>query len=1434
MAKELINTTVTQTGRTLHTDTDPVSQPKGTHRFALNAVNEARDGQQGFLSNERANYQVDQLPEGYYPIGDVYIGDDTSAVIARNEILGREIIATINKDNKVTIHVDTAALGLSITKQCDVIFRLRRGFERVIYWVNGYHKPRLFNLDRPHNFYTEAYSEYLRLGGVPSLYTLEKWDESSFNLQKTYKSIPNFSNIEIIETGNILSGSYNFAVCYTDEDLNSTEWITTSNTANIYVDNSNNPYEKIRGSRNITSDSQSFPRASKSIRLTITILDTNFPYYRVAIIQGNDNTGLAVKALMSELIPTSDSTYTYTGNDTHLTEINLADILIDNEVIFAPDHIEQLENRCLLANTKGKDINWCEFQKYASKIYSDQTTKEVILNNIASDANVKNAKSTFFFHGYMPGDVYAFNIHYVFPDYVSPGFHIPGKGVDNKLSKMEVYELENRYLDIHNCSTDNYWGSDCDGNSLVGKPVRMHRFPFRKTVGKSLVTRVSDEITLSKYRLFLKVTLNPSYTPGPNVYPTDSEDAPLSIPFTINYEIEGAATGSSFNGTLTDIDMGELITVYDNTQPLTNTTIVDYGELDSGSTLATYQPGTNDRFILEFTYEDYEASSSIDNDTSEIFGISFSNIERPHPDCTGFYITRAERTDDDKMILDNAIIGGMTEFEQYKSFGLLMPKQYYPVQDHLGNTFNSTKTVQYFNKGFWFFNPEFQFFHKKIEFDRIEVEGTYTESSVQMPTISNREGSPFNHGVSKGVYIDDVQAGSSYNPDVHKKKDKDDDGFDLIIGYRNTNVAYTANTVTTLPEKERVMYLNATAYQNYLGNTYYNTSVDNKIGLFITGGDVDTNLFYNTGTTKNALLYGAMVRNGVNLYSNFMTRPFYKEHNNPIMFGDAARVDGVEIFNGDTQISATNVISSVFSDMVVADRKKKSRVWKIVVGAVLVVAGIVLAIPTAGAGLGLSAAGAALFAGLAISYGVSLAVSGIKFEQFKKMVDTDYEKGLKETVSDGGTYETIREDISRDDDTIRWFADRVSNIYIESSVPFGLRSGLTSGVTDFIDAPAPFNEEEMRSYLTEKLTVIDRDQGSGRLYKGYATAEVYDMNKDYLRFNKQKEFIHLPLEYDCCSDNAEKFPMRVWYSEQSFQEEKSDNYSVFKPNNYRDIEGEHGQITDLYRLGDNLYIQTREALWHLPQNNQERVTDELTTFIGTGTFFSIPPKKIIDDKLGGGGSQHKWATVKTEHGVAFINELEGKVYLHADKLRNITIGNRNYFKETFMSVLSKQFFDELGIDFGMDNNPANPFGIGYCATYDKRYERILITKKDFRYLGDFSKLITDFKPGENYEAGQIIVDEKGFREILSFAFEDAVKVTTATGWSETTPVLSKPVLVGDYDEFAPLSLNFGSVYMKNGDIYYLAEIGAPAGSTDDIVVNAKSCENDTIRITITE
>ena len=61
-------------------------------------------------------------------------------------------------------------------------------------------------------------------------------------------------------------------------------------------------------------------------------------------------------------------------------------------------------------------------------------------------------------------------------------------------------------------------------------------------------------------------------------------------------------------------------------------------------------------------------------------------------------------------------------------------------------------------------------------------------------------------------------------------------------------------------------------------------------------------------------------------------------------------------------------------------------------------------------------------------------------------------------------------------------------------------------------------------------------------------------------------------------------------------------------------------------------MHTKEGLWQMPRNYQERVTDQVVSFIGTGSYFEIPPQKVLDDDTGNSaGLQHKWSTIKTPH-----------------------------------------------------------------------------------------------------------------------------------------------------------------------------------------------------------
>ena len=86
----------------------------------------------------------------------------------------------------------------------------------------------------------------------------------------------------------------------------------------------------------------------------------------------------------------------------------------------------------------------------------------------------------------------------------------------------------------------------------------------------------------------------------------------------------------------------------------------------------------------------------------------------------------------------------------------------------------------------------------------------------------------------------------------------------------------------------------------------------------------------------------------------------------------------------------------------------------------------------------------------------------------------------------------------------------------------------------------------------------------------------------------------------------------------------------------------------------------------IQRNYQERVTDQIVSFIGTGSYFEIPPVTILDDDAGeSAGTQHKWSNIKTPEGVFFVSENQRSIYKFDGKaLKAISsIGMDSWFEK---------------------------------------------------------------------------------------------------------------------------------------------------------------------------
>jgi hypothetical protein len=1387
---------ITETGIGLHLDSAIVERPKGTYRYALNAVMETDLGDISLLSNEESNEPCAYLPQGYTPLGKVYIGDNRTAIFSKSADGLLDEIGILDNACTYTTHVN-GDLGFSINHQIDATYRLRRGCETTIYWVDGKNnKPMYYVFEKPQQFKDGA----------------GDWLKTKFELQRSYRKVPKFEDVILQNSGGALPpGSYNIAVQYLDENLNPTEWIATSEVIICYGDDTTEAYLEIEGEINIAEgadveDYRTFGDTDKSIKVVMDNLDETFLYYRLAFIGANNGSGQINEIHFTEKLPTQNNIFIYTGTNFE-TEGTLEEIAEFNSIIESAGSIEQADNILILGNTQGKQINYCNLQRYASRINTDLVTKKVFTNQMVDEANPKYPTARFNGVGYQPGEIYSLGVVYVFGDGTqTPVYHIPGKNptiLDSGLNNVSqdfvfapgenVYpmspdneSLNSVYSDNDTCSNSDYWGTDSIGDALKFSKVRHHRFPKRSELGIDFVnveTVIGGDTTF--YQVSLNITGNlvtnwicdeAGVTAG--TCSVVGEQVPMpTFQARVTFDVDGVTDYLIVNinpsdyiesGLTTAINITEYSDYY--TTPLITITNIEESLDDGTSASIGVSSGTGD---AEHGLLSYQAASGTAVFTAEtkiystqIYGLKFSNIELPPTSVTngekiiGYYIVRNERTEEEKTILDTAVLTPSTINEKYIAHGLLYPEF-------------GTLDRKISDRVFGLISPEFLFEGKKYpEFTSLKQEGRF---------------SVIDRLKSKSRYLD-ITDGSSYDSSVHKSgggKDKDGWSIKAITRDNITEFEKVYDDFNLVQDDvEDIFYLDALQSRDIEDDSFsvFNIAGDNKVGILQLKEDT-------SAVIDNTLPYVYLERPIADSYSTFRSLPYYKVSQNLHEFylADGETYDPASaeatLFNGDTYITALRYLNTVWWDNRVAKRAGRTSVWDYIIGAILLVIGTILLI--------FGGSGALVIgAGIAIIGGSSLFVSsGIRRDALVRAYYDEYDKGLRETLLDDWiNYEYIDLPCDRggsnkchtpEDDEIEWAADCVTDMWFESQVNISLRYGMSSRPSTFLAAPGkiesgndflerhyehfdiykqrdvsiyPFTK--LDSHIMEKLITFNPEREDSKEYIGHPLGEWYKINPDYKRTNKEKVFFHLPLEYDCCSECQEDFPHRINYSQQSYQEELTDNFRVFLPNNYRDIEGETGQITDLFRIKNNIYIHTEEGLWHQPQNFQERVTGDIVSFLGTGEYFSTPPRKILDDNKASGGSRHKDATIKTKHGVFFPSENEGKVYVFdGNELKPISdLGLNSWFSENGKIQLLSDYYETTGRPYPYDSNPSNVAGVGYVAVYDSLKERYILTKQD--------RILADTITGDT----EICVDNNG-NTILIADYQATIDTYEGNGWT---------------------------------------------------------------------
>lgn len=1315
----------------MSTDTSFQNQVKNSIRFGLNSVLVSIRGDRFSRSNENSNEVRYHLPQGYVPLGKRFMGDGrTALLLVKDDESASEIGIGYSDGRYETIVNDSLSdpkdkLNFKLNRQIDVVYSLRRGCEDTIYFTDDYNEPRVFNFSKPYNYQTED--------GL--------WSSRRFSLIKYLNTTPKYENIEVLNSGgNLKPGSYNVAIQLLDEDYNPTEWLLDSQLIYIYNDLTNKPFLEINGSIASLDEGFDFPNTSKSIRVQVDNLDTNFTYYRLAFIEANSGSGIVSNVKYSPVISVNQKQFIYTG-DNFSTTGTTEEILFFNERIYKAKHIEILDNTLILGDTKGSDIDFCKLQKYASRITVDCVAQEVLVNNIDDPRSPKNP--TFEFgdmtiggQGYMPGEIYSFGIFWEFDDgSFSPVYHIPGKSglvPENHVFSPEpnVFPMgkdnmskTNYYVDNNSCNNYSYWGLDSENIPLEGNRVRHHRFPFRSDIGLPMIQEAStsgvNNTTLYKVEIIGQGEIQ---TPCTQEMIDAEECSVLNVAPNFTTTIYYTVNGVEYSTTLVVnpmewVGLASQFRVQNDSPYFATSDIIVTSIMEDGVEVLD-QSVSPKGITYTTTIKDILYTSETKLYKTSILGAKFSNITYPSEEelngkkVVGYHIVRNERTEVDKTVLDTAVLTPTVINSRYISHGLLNPQ--------FSGTDNRSKRV------FGVISPEHKFHGREYStFTKLKVEGYFEANEVRKSNIR----------------YDDVYDGSSYDPENHKKGNPDGhpednsptgrgmDGWSWQCIIRDNIYTYVSEPISVnIPFEniEEVFYLDALGDRDINNgvNTVFNIAADNKIGII--------QLDYDFNFDQGKLPYVIITKDNDDPYPNFRTAPYYRDSIN-MLTGSTAKV-----FGGDTVVSSMRYVNTMFWENRVAKRAGKTSAWKTIAGVALVIVGAVLAFFTAGATTIVVGAGIAL-----IGAGALYVASGIKQAAVMKAYSEAYDKGLRETALDDFVNSYYRRLDGKDgpsDDEIQWIADCATDLFFDSSINMYLRTKINGSTPSFLNSPGKLETgnntidgvweffgkyyvktdpkypiSALENHIAKKMLAFDGERDDSRSYLGVPLGELYKINPDYERGHKQKVYSHLAEEYDCCSDCNEIFSQRIHYSTQSFQEELTDNFRVFLPNNYKDIQGETGPITNLFTINNDLFIHTRDALYKMPKNYQERVTDEIVSFIGTGSLFEMSPIKVIDDDTGNSaGTQHKWGSVKTPAGYVFVCESQAKIYLYGSQgLKPISnIGMRGFFNENLKVNLDSKFKKRTGFNYPFSDNVSNPFGTGYILVYDSKFNRVLITKKD--------------------------------------------------------------------------------------------------------------------------
>jgi hypothetical protein len=1303
-------------------------QPDGTYRYALNASFETHNGEIGYLINDLSNESCIPLNDNETIVGSCYIGNNESFVCVQvnNTISFDSIIYIFNHElctKTVAAQPPSNYLNFSTLHPVQAEFRVRNGCERWVYFVDHYNTDKAINLDAPTNYYNNN----------PKL------------LEHTLYGNPYTISIVDVKNsgGKIPVGTLQITARYLDRYNNPTEFFGL--TLPIPITLSENSFASIIGGKSGLAD--------KSVEYKFENLDIAFSFLEIAVVETTEGISNAYIVDKVPIIGTSIN-YNYTGTDRATTKLSsLQEIVQQYSIYRIAKTITQRDSRLLKANLKAPEYNWLKFQRKAMDITTKYVVKEKRTQRLDYSAN--NPYYYFNDKSYMRDEVYAFGLRWVMKDGTkSPVFHIPGRA--------SIPSTDTTTITRGNTATTS--------RNLVRDIVTADNWD-KKLVNVSALSSAEYE-HLTQYITGCTGGC-PAYGGGVNtlyVLYTATNDTPTQ--FEVSLGAVNAALSFTFQETAPSNNSAGPTTFATTTHNVTiNNAAPNEANSVFGVLTITYTSGTCTwTKRLELDIDGLERLITCNNADGYVQLYTTGTKRGIKVEISEFSfdtVVNSATCKIDRWRLYNTAIPDTTPDAGYYESGLMAYTQsdsevYPTIEDCDGNSVfgatNQNTPVRHHKFPDAQISPYFTGWHSESY--------EYPEEMHNIPISIYPIGIKFNNVQPPAEYASQVDYYEIVRCDVEETVldkgllstfrlenfGKGDCRFSLNPNYEGLTTAYTTpnNTVKdTEVISPKALFNKELLKPDYIKlervHGFLRKDIANQPG----GTGPTSGIYYRNvidGNLTNSLLVAASFKGSVSPWGN-------RTVNNELLLKyDSYFTD--DRYPYGTAASSQNQIG-YFVNL------------------------------TSSVPFTVIAKGTPSFTGPynSANYIQYVSLKKVNFNQYYGLSNLKYIRcqnnvtsaATTSTVAFGGDTFLSRMEYLQTFNLNGELLNHVINTsyvcnvltekyYYSTRVSFITESRVNTELRTFENNQYfyPYVINYSNNFLDPFDTSLGYHLEQSGLFNKWQEL-FYTYNNDY-SFSGGVNTFFSPDYTEPCSDCKEYYPNRVVWTNTSEPEDTFDNYRVFRLADFLDVQGHKGDITRIFPEGDYLTIDCERTRFIVATTRQSLQGTTETIYVGLGDYLANQMREVSNASIGFLGNQSQFCFENTEYGVFTVDQKAGKVFKTFNNQPEILSnkGLRSWFASNLPSEIETQYLELTGDKYPLMDKVIRPNGgVGVISVYDSRFERLFITKRDFKLTAEGIAKLNAVAPNEH-----IRINENGIYRYDELGTEFAIRQENYPEWFE--------------------------------------------------------------------